>query len=168
MTNFIIGRYDKQRWAGPKEDRAESIGEETFDATDYILRKQPLWIRNIRDCNEKSDHIGNMYVQHDGPHSVYIEDAMCAFFGVENVTEIDQAALDKAKARYAALPSIPFRVTIQRHVTQERTITLHAKSIENAKSLGLQQAGDVVDFSGTEKSAEYEVTAVEPIQPTST
>ena len=49
-----------------------------------------------------------------------------------------------------------FQVTVQRIAVQERTIVVDADSEGEAEDKAYEVAGNY-DFSGTEKSAEYEV-----------
>ena len=100
-TGTLIGRFEKQRWAG---DRAEEIETVEFDATDYILNMSAAGLRKVEDCNYSSDAIGQAHVDHEGPFSVHIEQAICTFFGVEAVSDIKSTHLRQAKAWLKSLP----------------------------------------------------------------
>lgn len=56
-TGTLIGRFEKQRWAG---DRAEEIETVEFDATDYILNMSAAGLRKVEDCNYSSDAMAKL------------------------------------------------------------------------------------------------------------
>lgn len=106
----IIGRFTKQQW--DSRDNAVEMGEEDFDATDYILLMKPDAIRALEDNRETTDYVGQAHVSWDGPHYVTIEDAICEFFGVSNVKEITDEALAYAKNRLNPQPATEQTVTL--------------------------------------------------------
>ena len=137
-TGSIIGRFEKQRWAGPKADRAEEIETVEFDATAYIVNMPAAALRKVEDCSCSTDDIGSAHVDHDGPFSVYIEQAICTFFGVESVSEITASHLSQAKAWLKSLPERRYiaRVSINTH----RDIPVIARHPSQVKTLALKQA----------------------------
>ena len=142
----IEGRFVKQRW---NHDQAEVIGEETFDATRRILAMTVLEIRNMRDCTEPTDWLGQSYV----------EDAICEFFGVEKLKNITRAMLAAKKKEYANVPRRTHWVEVKRKSTQVRCIQVEARDAEEAKEIAMDTAPDE-DFTGTEKDVDYEVVEV--------
>ena len=78
----IIGTFHKQRWGGWKNDQAISCGDQRFDATDAVLLLEPNQIVELASMYELNDSIGRDHVEWDGPFDVYLDEAVCAFFGV--------------------------------------------------------------------------------------
>jgi hypothetical protein len=107
----IIGTFDRQIWTGPKEDRAESIGEVEFDATAQILGLTIEQLHQLQDCTESTDQIGQEIIKHSGPCSVFLEHGICQFFDVDNVKSITKT---KLKAAQAWLNSLPPKVYVAR------------------------------------------------------
>jgi hypothetical protein len=132
----IVGRFDKQRWTGPKEDRAESIGEVEFDATDYILSMPLTELRQVKDCSESSDAIGTEHVDHDGPFSVYIEQAICEFFEVQAVADITPQLRQRARKWLNSLPQTQYRARLS--VTTFINVPLQARHPSQIKKLALE------------------------------
>ncbi len=93
----IEGIFIKQVWGGRTDDQAITIGEETFDATRYVLGMTLNQLHAITDNDDTSDDIGTAHVDHDGPYYVEITDAICGYFGVEVVEDITQEMLDEAR-----------------------------------------------------------------------
>lgn len=90
----INGRYVKQAWGGRRDNDAYKVGEESFDATDYVLRMKLDKLHCLQDGHESSDTVGEAHIDWDGPHEVYIVDAVLAYFGVAELREITQEQLD--------------------------------------------------------------------------
>lgn len=158
----IIGRFDKQRWAGRHEDNAVSIGEVEFDATERILGMKLWEIHELKDCDESSDYLGQEFIKHDGPHSVYIEDAIQAFFEVSDVKKITQNHLNTAIREMEAEPLVDYAVDVNRAVVQTRTIIVQARSPGDAINKALARAGDV-DFTGCDGDPEYDAETARKI-----
>jgi hypothetical protein len=112
-TPSIIGAFEKQRWSGPKANHAELVEEATFDATAYILQLPARETQRIKDCDGSSDDIGQRHVDHDGPCSVYIEQAIRDFFKVENLADVTPALLQKARAWLRSLPEKHYTVRLR-------------------------------------------------------
>ena len=141
-TTSITGTFDKQRWTGPKEDRAESIGEVEFDATFVILQMPLKKIKQLEDCNESSDRIGQELVPHDGPCSVYIESGVCGFFGVSKLGEITPAMFAAAKQWFFNLPTKPY-VARLKFVTYV-DVPVQARHPSEVNSLAIQTANSAL------------------------
>ena len=158
----IIGRFDKQRWTGTKEDRAESIGEVEFDATDYILSMPLTKLRQVEDCSESSDAIGTEHVDHDGPFSVCIEQAICEFFQVQAVADITPQLFQRARKWLNSLP--PTRYSARLSVTTFIDVPLQARHPSQVKKLALENraarslAGNV-EFVGASSILQAKQTA---------
>ena len=156
----IIGEYVKQQWTGRKQDHAAETGREKFEATDYVLCTLKYEdVIELQDNSECTDAIGNAHVTHDGPHEVYITDAICEYFDVNSLDEITQAAFLSAHQDYMSRPLRPFTVQISRTSSLLRTVELNARSASAAKDRALEMAGKF-DY---EKSAYYEVENVTPL-----
>ena len=134
-TGTLIGRFEKQRWAG---DRAEEIETVQFDATDYILNMSAAGLRKVEDCNYSSDAIGQAHVDHEGPFSVYIEQAICTFFGVEAVSDIKSTHLRQAKAWLKSLPKKQYIARVSLHTYLDLPIT--AQHPSQVQTLALRHA----------------------------
>lgn len=100
----IIGTFYKQRWGGWKEDQAISCGEEEFDATNAVLLLEPNQVAELASMYELTDTIGRDHVEWDGPCDVYLDEAVCAFFGVGDLEEITPEALAFARSRHNPKP----------------------------------------------------------------
>jgi len=137
-TGTIIGRFEKQRWVGPKADRAEEIETVEFDATDYILHMSAAELRKVEDCNYSSDAIGEAHVNHDGPFSVRIEQAICAFFGVEAVSDIKATHLRQAKAWLKSLPKKQYIARVSLHAYVD--LPIMAQHPSQVRKLALKHA----------------------------
>lgn len=95
----IIGTFHKQRWGGWKNDQAISCGDQRFDATDAVLLLEPNQIVELASMYELTDAIGRDHVEWDGPFDVYLDEAVCAFFGVGDLEDITPEALAFARSR---------------------------------------------------------------------
>lgn len=105
LTNRrIIGTFHKQRWGGWKEDQAISCGEEEFDATNAVLLLEPHQLNELASMYELTDAIGRDHVEWDGPCDVYLDESVCAFFGVSDLEEITSEALAYVRSRYNPKP----------------------------------------------------------------
>ncbi len=134
----IRGTFDKEQWAGPREDRAESLGEVQFDATDYIVQMNIGELRKVKDNDETSDGIGQAHVDHDGPFEVRIESAICEFFKVSDVTEITNALLQSARKWLQSQPAGNFRARVS--VTTYIDLPISARHISQVRRLALETA----------------------------
>lgn len=114
VTNQRIqGTFIKQS-ASRRED-AIYVGEEHFDATDAVLLLSHKELMCLRDNDQSTDRLGQLYIDWNGPCHVCLEDAICDYFGVEDITDISPELL--AFARNRAQPQEP----------EERTLTLTVK-----------------------------------------
>jgi len=105
LTNRrIIGTFHKQRWGGWKEDEAISCGEEEFDATNAVLLLEPNQLNELKSMYELTDALGRDHVEWDGPCDVYLDESVCAFFGVSDLEEITSEALAFTRSRYNPKP----------------------------------------------------------------
>jgi len=111
----IVGHFLKQQW--DSGDNAISMGEEDFDATDYILLMKPDDVRALEDNRETTDRIGQAHVSWDGPHQVTVQDSICEFFGVSSVKEITDEAMAYAKNRLDPRPATEQTVKLSVKVT---------------------------------------------------
>jgi len=95
MVKSIIGKFNKQEWIN---DTALSVDIEKFDATSHVLNMGLSDIWELEDNQYSTDHIGEAYVEHNGPFEVEITESICEFFGVDNLEEITQNMIDEAKS----------------------------------------------------------------------
>lgn len=93
----IIGTFYKQFWGGRKGDDALPCGEEEFDGTNEVLMADLERLHGIEDNSETTDEIG--MVEWSGPRYVEIVDSICRYFGVDDVEDITQEALEFARER---------------------------------------------------------------------
>lgn len=106
ITNRRIeGLFTKQVWGGRKNDLAIFEGDEKFDGTDAILLLDRDEILSLEDHELSTDEIGVQHIQWDGPFEVSITSSICDFFGVEDLEDITEEAVDFAKQRYT--PTVP-------------------------------------------------------------
>lgn len=154
----IIGTIKLQRWGGRDNDDLEAVSEETFDATAEILRMPLEKIKALRDCTPDTDSIGLRYHPWDGPHDVYIEDAIQALFedyGAEHVRDITEKMLRNVRADFEMLPLQTFELTVRRIAVMDKTVTHKARTAGEALLAVRETAGDLSDFNT--RTAEYEV-----------
>lgn len=148
----IIGEFEKQIWDG--NDQLVTVGTERFEATETILSMGLEQILDLEDCQSETDEIGQRYVEHHGPFSVYITESICDFFDVTDLSEVTEEMLAEAKDQWKTAPAKLFKVTIQRvsYASVERSIS--ARSEYEARIKALEIAGDI-DFSDREYHADY-------------
>lgn len=97
LTNRrITGLFTKQAWGGKKNKTAMFVSNEEFDATDHILSMQLEKLVEVKDDDQTSDKIGESHIKWDGPFRVEIEESICSYFGVDDVTQITKEALEFA------------------------------------------------------------------------
>jgi hypothetical protein len=137
-SSGIIGHFEKQQWTGPRGDRAESLGEVEFDATDDILQMRAAELRKVKDCDETSDAIGQGHVDHDGPCEVRIESAICEFFKVSDVADITNGMLQNARKWLQSQPAGNYRARIS--VTTYIDLPISARHISQVQRLALDTA----------------------------
>ena len=106
LPDRITGEFIKQYWGGFQNDEAIEIGTVEFDATNYVLRMSLSDIQVLDDADDTSDAVGLAHVDHDGPYSVYLNDPICKYFGVEHPDDITPDMLDQALSQWEerALP----------------------------------------------------------------
>ena len=129
-TSQIRGLFDKQVWFN---DHALSLDDVHFNATGQILRMPLKDIKKIRDCHETSDRIGQYNVKHDGPCSVYLEDAIRAFFHVDALDEITPAMLVGARIWYKNQPLHTFNVGV--NLIKSKILKIKAHDESEARQL---------------------------------
>jgi hypothetical protein len=106
VTNRRIqGEFTKQRWGGRKGDDAITLGETSFDATDYVLLMKHEDLILLADNSDSTDVLGQAHIDWDGPHYVRIVESICAFFDVSDVKNISFASFMYARKR--ANPQVP-------------------------------------------------------------
>lgn len=110
INRRITGTLIKQVWGGRKNDQAIEVGRVEFDATDHILLMSPEEIRELEDGDESTDAIGQAHFVWDGPTEVEIAEAVCRFFGVDDVEDITDEAVAYAKAQ--RIPALPTTETV--------------------------------------------------------
>lgn len=94
----IVGRFDKSKWVGARDDTLQFIDSETFDATDAVLRTDLDVIQHLEDRRDNTEGIGRECVSWDGPCDVVLVQAVKDYFGVDDVYDITDTAFDIAKA----------------------------------------------------------------------
>lgn len=95
----ITGTFTKQVWGGRKGDDAIFSGTEEFDATDYVLRMPLQKIHRLVDHDDTTDVIGLAHVDYDGPFEVDVVGEICAYFGIEQLEDLTEENLDRARTR---------------------------------------------------------------------
>lgn len=94
----IIARFQPQVWVF---DNAMDIeGECGVDVTRKVLAREVSDIRAMQDDTYESDHLVDLAaLGHDGPFEVNVEDAICRFFRVSELSEIDERMLQRERTR---------------------------------------------------------------------
>lgn len=95
----ITGVIHKQTWGGTDNDTLITLSEDEFDATVAVLSLDYDEFLRIEDCDETSDSIGSSVVGWGGPFDVHITKGICAFFGVQLLSEVTEAQFLAAKAK---------------------------------------------------------------------
>jgi hypothetical protein len=108
----IVGNFVKQRWGGRKNDYAEHVGDEAFDATSYVLLLPLEELIELDDHDQNTDAIGTEFVQWNGPFEVEIVDAILSYFGVDDLEDITEEALVFAREWSNAQPAETQIVTL--------------------------------------------------------
>ncbi len=96
VDRAIIGTFLKQAWEQPG-DRLVTLGSMTFNATDFVLSMPLEWLHELEDHQYSTDELGAEFIEHDGPFEVEIVDSICAFFGVDDLSDVDQTMLEKQR-----------------------------------------------------------------------
>ncbi|WP_413460562.1 hypothetical protein [Herbaspirillum huttiense] len=91
----IVATVIKQRWedGAPLETPPQYVGEEQIDVTEEVLLVPPNDFAQIKDGSEMSDSLLHPIINWSGPTEVFLEQSICAFFGVEAVAEVTPSAL---------------------------------------------------------------------------
>lgn len=97
----ITGRFIKQQWF---DDYACDVGEESFEATNYILQMSLDDVRALTDSSQQSADVGQVFVQWDGLFQVILAEEVKSFFGVDDLEKITAEALQFAKERLNVKP----------------------------------------------------------------
>lgn len=111
----IVGNFGKEEW--DSRNNAVGLGDEPFDATDYVLRMSLEQLHALADRSETSDVVGQDHVAWNGPCSVTIERAVCDYFGVGELAEVTPEALASAKAAHVPADTGEQLVTLTVQVT---------------------------------------------------
>lgn len=94
----ILARFQPQAWIN---DYAVDVdGACDVDVTEQVLALDLKAILALRDNRDGTDELVDLAaLDHHGPFYVEVEDSLCAFFGVDEQTEISQDMLDVARAK---------------------------------------------------------------------
>ena len=134
-TGTLIGRFEKQRWAG---DRAEEIETVEFDATDYILNMSAAGLRKVEDCNYSSDAMAKLMWTTRAHFQFTSNKPSVQFFGVEAVSDIKSTHLRQAKAWLKSLPKKQYIARVSLHTYLDLPIT--AQHPSQVQTLALRHA----------------------------
>ena len=128
-----IGTFMKQRWTAT--DHAEDIEEVEFDFLPWLVaeERQLSDIHELEDCDYSSDNVGLIFVNWDGPHYVYLEEAVCNFFLVDDIQDITEELLQQAKAEWSQKESQEFVIPMKRIV--KAPLRVVARSLAEANLL---------------------------------
>lgn len=93
LSNYqIIGAFTKEKWEVDSK-RLIVLDTVDFDATNHVLLLRHEDIIELEDGTAGTDAIGTAHVAWSGPHDVSVTSAICAYFGVNDVTEIERENL---------------------------------------------------------------------------
>ncbi len=142
----ILGQFEKQKWTGPKNDYAEPVGTVEFDATDYVLSMNLGDILELDDAWITSDPVGIAHVQWSGPYAVYIVEAVCSYFGIQELSELTQEHLSFVQNRIKPEPAreITVTVTAALKINMARGIDIKAVLSSMGYAFVSENAGAVV------------------------
>lgn len=102
----IMGIFKKQEWSGAKKDHAMTVAEQGFDATSLILRLPRSELVKLEDDDESTDRIGTEVISWDGPYVVNLVDSILDFFGIEDLNEITDEALQYAREAFPPIKQV--------------------------------------------------------------
>lgn len=109
----VTGNFLKQKWGGRKNDDAIWCGEDEFDATDHVLLMPLDQIIELEDGSESTDELGRAHVPWDGPCEVNVVDSIKSFFGVSDLEDISEEALEYARRRIDPAAPMDAVITIE-------------------------------------------------------
>lgn len=146
FTNRRINcTFVKEVWGGRKGDEAVEVESLTFDATDAILSLSLEELHALNDNDYSSDAIGQKHVEWDGPHRVYVVEAIEQFFGVKELSTISKTALNHARERFNPRPIIEDKVTL----TIEVSVYMKEPEDEQERARALSEFTENLDYSIT-------------------
>jgi len=146
----IIGTFVKQAWGGRKGDDACFVEEVEFDATNHVLLMTHEALTQLQDGFESTDELGLAHISWNGPCEVSVTDAICQFFGVDDIRDVTPEAL--AYARNRAHPQPP----------EEKTITLSIKlNLRVTPGASVQEFIEDLEYSVTSNTVGVVVCSTE-------
>lgn len=146
FTNRRINcTFVKEAWSGRKGDDVVTVGSLTFDATDAILSLSLEEIHALNDNDTSSDAIGQQHVDWEGPHRVYVVEAIQEFFGVPGLMAISESALNHARECFKPRPIIEDKVTL----TIEVSVYMKEPEDEQERAKALTDFTENLDYSIT-------------------
>ena len=111
FTNRKVVGVMRRQTDGPR-DTLVPVGEDEFDATDFILLMDAGEIRKIMDNDETSDDIGRAHVTWDDPCDVEIVESICEFFGIDSLEDLTDENVAFARAQRVPTPLVEKTVTL--------------------------------------------------------
>lgn len=153
----ILAEFQPEIWDA-RDNAVEAGPLQHIDVTERVLSMALANIHAIKDRRESSDALVDGLHDHAGPFQVSVERSIGAFFGVDEIAEITQAALDEKKLQYGIDVPKTYEVELTRTSTRHATVSVVARTRDEARALALDGAGDI-DFAA-EKDAEYDVSSV--------
>lgn len=129
-----------QRWGGPGNDRAETIGESRLDATSIILALPHDRIAAMEDHDYTTDFLCEELTDHAGPHEVTVCSSVAEFFRVQSVGDITPAMLDAARAWWKDAARTRYRVRVRREIASEADVIVLARSAGEARQIAPHRA----------------------------
>lgn len=96
----IIGTFTRQIWGGHKGKDSENVGDDAFDATDFVLNMQYEHVLELEDNRPSTDSVGTAHIEWDGPYEVEVVESLCEFFGVERLADITPEVFEFVRERF--------------------------------------------------------------------
>ena len=133
----IMATCFKQRWVGAANARLEPVGEPVqFDVTRDILSFGFSNLADISDRSQWSDWLMDGNVDHDGPFEIEVVQSICEFFGVEDVSQITEAAFNSV-AKGVKKPKLEMKML-------KVTVTVF---VQVKEGVDLQEVADEMDYN---------------------
>lgn len=100
QNRTIAVRFQPQQWINDYATDCEP--ESLFDVTERVLLMPLEQIHQLRNSSDSSDDLcPSNITAHDGPYYVVSEEAICAFFGTEDIAEVTADQLAQGLAEFS-------------------------------------------------------------------
>lgn len=133
----ILAKCFKERVLEGDAGCIEQIGDPVdFDVTCDVLSEGWVKIKEIEDRMSSSDWLKEGNVEHDGPFEIEVVQSICEFFGVEDISEITEAAFNSV-TKGVKKPKLEMKML-------KVTVTVF---VQVKEGVNLQEVADEMDYN---------------------